>query len=68
MYANYLLLRTVTDFISQLTLGNALQANLMPKFTKLFRKETSVDLSKVFDFSKYFSLKLVIVEDKMNQN
>ena len=61
MYANYLLLKTVTDFFSQLTLGNALQANLMPKFAKLYRKEASVDLSNVFDFSKYFSLKLFLV-------
>jgi len=61
MYANYLLLKTVTDFFSQLTFGNALQANLMPKFAKLYRKGTSVDLSNVFDFSKYFSLKLFLV-------
>ena len=61
MYANYLLLKTVTDFFSQLTLGNALQANLMPKFAKLYRREASVDLSNVFDFSKYFSLKLFLV-------
>ena len=61
IYANYLLLKTVTDFFSQFTLGNALQANLMPKFAKLYRKGTSVDLSNVFDFSKYFSLKLFLV-------
>ena len=61
LYANYLLLKIVTDFFSQLTLGNALQANLMPKFAKLYKKEASVDLSSVFDFSKYFSLKLFIL-------
>ena len=33
VYANFLLLRTVTDFFSQFTFGNALQANLLPKFT-----------------------------------
>ena len=37
MYANYLLLKTVTDFFSQLTFGNALQANLMPK-RKYYKK------------------------------
>ena len=61
MYANYLLLKTVSDFFSQLTSGNALQANLMPKFAKLYRKEASIDLSKAFDFLKYFSLKLFLV-------
>ena len=61
MYANYLLLKTVSDFFSQLTSGNALQANLMPKFAKLYRKEASIDLSKAFNFSKYFSLKLFLV-------
>ena len=61
MYANYLLLKTVSDFFSQLTSGNALQANLMPKFAKLYRKEASIDLSKAFNFSKYFSLKLFLL-------
>ncbi|MBT3612573.1 MAG: hypothetical protein HN522_06515 [Flavobacteriales bacterium] len=61
IYANYLLLKTVTDFFSQFTLGNALQANLMPKFAKLYRREVSVDLSNVFDFSKYFSFKLFLL-------
>lgn len=60
LYANYLLLKTVTDFFSQLTLGSALQANIMPKFTKLYANESSVDISNVFDFSKYFSLKLFV--------
>ena len=35
IYANYLLLRTVADFFSQFTVGNALKANLLPKFTKV---------------------------------
>ena len=60
MYANYLLLKTITDFFSQFTLGNALQANIMPKFTKLYACESSVDISNVFNFSKYFSFKLFV--------
>ena len=58
--ANYLFLKTATDFFSQFTLGSALQANIMPKFTKLYSNETSVDISNVFNFSKYFSLKLFV--------
>lgn len=60
LYANYLFLKTATDFFSQFTLGSALQANIMPKFTKLYSNETSVDISSVFNFSKYFSLKLFV--------
>ena len=61
LYANYLLLKTITDFFSQFTFGNALQANIMPKFTKLYARESSVDISNVFDFSKYFSFKLFVI-------
>ena len=60
LYANYLFLKTATDFFSQFTLGSALQANIMPKFTKLYSNKTSVDISNVFNFSKYFSLKLFV--------
>ena len=60
MYANYLLLKTITDFFSQFTLGNALQANIMPKFTKLYASHSSLDISNVYDFSKYFSFKLFL--------
>ena len=38
IYANYILLKTITDFLSQFTFGNALQANLLPKFTRLYEK------------------------------
>ena len=60
LYANYLFLKTATDFFSQFTLGSALQANIMPKFTKLYSNKSSVDISNVFNFSKYFSLKLFV--------
>ena len=52
LYANYLLLRTVSDSFSQFTVGNALKANLLPKFTKVLEKYKEVSLIKVFDFSK----------------
>jgi peptidoglycan biosynthesis protein MviN/MurJ (putative lipid II flippase) len=58
VYANYLLLKTVAEFFSQLTLGNALQANLLPKFTKLYLENESIDLSNVYSFSKLFMWKL----------
>jgi putative peptidoglycan lipid II flippase len=60
-YANYLLLKTVADFFSQLTLGNALQANLMPKFTQFYAKYDSIDLSEVLTFSKSVMWKLFLV-------
>ena len=52
IYANYLLLKSITDFLSQLTFGNALQANLLPKFSKLFKEHESLNLNRVNVFSK----------------
>jgi peptidoglycan biosynthesis protein MviN/MurJ (putative lipid II flippase) len=61
IYANYLLLRTVADFFSQFTVGNALKANLLPKFTKVLEKYNQVSLSKVFNFSKKTMLLLFVL-------
>ena len=61
LYANYLLLKTVSDFFSQLTLGSALQANLLPKFTRIYNFSASVNLMEVYSFSKYFSWKLFLL-------
>ena len=61
IYANYLLLRTVADFFSQFTVGNALKANLLPKFTKVIEKYNQVSLSKVFYFSKKTMLLLFVL-------
>ena len=61
IYANYLLLRTVSDFFSQFTIGNALKANLLPKFTKVLEKYNEVSLSKVFDFSKKTMMLLFVL-------
>ena len=61
IYANYLLLKTASDFISQITIGNALQANIMPKFVKLYNKYKILNLNNVYNFSKSFSLKLFLL-------
>jgi len=61
LYANYLLLRTVADFFSQFTVGNALKANLLPKFTKFFKQHKSISLKKVFSFSKRTMLFLFVL-------
>ena len=58
LYANFLLLRVVADFFSQLTAGNALKANLLPKFTKFYEKNDEVSLNEVFRFSKKSSIYL----------
>ena len=50
IYANYLLLKTASDFISQITIGNALQANIMPKFVKLYSKYKILNLNNVYNF------------------
>ena len=52
LYANYLLIRTIADLFSQFTVGNALKANLLPKFTKVFQKYKKVYFSNVLSFSK----------------
>ena len=60
LYANFLLLRVVADFFSQITAGNALKANLLPKFTKLYQKNKAISLTQVFLFSKSTSIYLFI--------
>ena len=52
VYANYLLLRTIADFFSQFTVGNALKANLLPKFTKVYQKYKEVSFKKIQAFSR----------------
>jgi len=61
LYANFLLLRVVADFFSQITAGNALKANLLPKFTKLYEKHEKISLTQVFSFSRKSSVYLFIV-------
>ena len=45
------MLRVVADFFSQITAGNALKANLLPKFTKLYNKFDQISLVQVSNFS-----------------
>ena len=52
IYSSYLLLKTLTDFLSKFTFGNALQANILPKFTRLYKKKSLLDLTSVYRFSK----------------
>ena len=61
LYANFLLLRVVADFFSQITAGNALKANLLPKFTKLYEKNKDVSLIEVFRFSQKSSYYLFFI-------
>ena len=61
LYANFLLLRVVADFFSQVTAGNALRANLLPKFTKFYEKNNEVSLTEVFRFSNKSSIYLFIM-------
>ena len=61
LYANFLLLRVVADFFSQLTAGNALKANLLPKFTKFYEKSNDVSLTEVFRFSQKSSVYLFFI-------
>ena len=61
IYANYLLLKTITDFLSQFTFGNALQANLLPKFSRLFNEHKDLNLKKVNHFSKKNAFLIFII-------
>lgn len=61
IYANYLLLKTITDFLSQFTFGNALQANLLPKFSRLFNEHKELNLKGVNHFSKKTAFLIFII-------
>ncbi len=61
LYANFLLLKTITDFFAQLTQGNALQASLLSKFSKLYDAEGKVSLVNVMSSSKQMVVKLFVL-------
>ncbi len=61
IYANYLLLKTITDFLSQFTFGNALQANLLPKFSRLFHEHKNLNLKGVNYFLKKTAFLIFII-------
>lgn len=52
IYASYLLIKTLTDFLSKFTFGNALQANILPKFSRLYKDNNILNLTNVYEFSK----------------
>ena len=60
IYASYLILKTLTDFLSQFTFGNALQANLLPKFSELFKKYKTLNLNEIYIYSKKVSIFLFL--------
>ena len=64
IFAHYLLLKTAADFFSQFTVGNALRANLLPKFTKIYNKHKNVSLKQVSVFSRKSILYLFLFSQK----
>ena len=61
LYANFLLLRTVSDLFSELSQGSALQASLLSKFSKLYSTDDDVSLIKIFKFSQKIMISLFIL-------
>ncbi len=60
LFANYLMIKTVSDFISQFTVGNSLRANLLPKFTKFYDDNQQVSLKNLNSFVKKFNIYIFI--------
>ena len=58
LYANFLLLKTVSELFSDLTQGSAMQASLLSKFSKLYSFNNDVSLDNIFHFSKKMILGL----------
>ena len=62
VYANFILLKTVTDLFSQVPLGSALQASLLGKFSKIYAStKEKVSLSAVSSSSFELSWKLFLL-------
>ena len=61
LYANFLLLKTVSDLFSELSQGSALQASLLSKFSKLYSTDDDVSLIRTFKFSQKIMLSLFIL-------
>jgi len=61
LYVNYLLLRTGADFFSQFTAGNALKANLLPKFAKIHDNYQKISLKRVFLFLNRTMILLFVI-------
>ena len=58
LYANFLLLKTVSELFSDLTQGSAMQASLLSKFSKFYSSNNEVSLDNIFTFSKKMILGL----------
>ena len=61
LYANFLLLKTVSDLFSELSQGSALQASLLSKFSKLYSTDDDISLIKTFKFSQKIMASLFIL-------
>ena len=61
LYANFLLLKTVSELFSDLTQGNAMQASLLSKFSKLYSSNDDISLVNIFKFSQKIMLGLFIL-------
>ena len=49
IFAQFLLLKIVADLLFQLTQGSALQANIMPRFSRLYEKGEDGEYYNIFD-------------------
>ena len=61
LYANFLLLKTVSELFSDLTQGSAMQASLLSKFSKLYSDNDNISLVNIFNFSRKIMLGLFIL-------
>ena len=61
LYANFLLLKTVSELFSDLTQGSAMQASLLSKFSKLYSSNDDISLVNIFKFSQKIMLGLFIL-------
>jgi len=61
IFAQFLLLKIVADLLFQLTQGSALQANIMPRFSRLYEKGEEVSLHNIIGFSKKGMIQLFII-------
>ncbi|MBE50190.1 MAG: hypothetical protein CMP51_00595 [Flavobacteriales bacterium] len=61
LFASYQMIRSGANLFSQFTVGNALKANLLPKFTKFYHSHSIVSLKRVFSFSNKSMLFLFVV-------
>ena len=61
LYANFLLLKTVSELFSDLTQGSSMQASLLSKFSKLYSSNDDISLVNIFKFSQKIMLGLFIL-------